>query len=219
MGLRRAEEKILDKNVSQQKAPAKQLLETQESKSILHQSQQIFEEKKARREERRNFRESDDFLGVQGANPRTGYPDINTDTSSSTGDVMSEATRQKLEEDEKRVQSASKEYKDALERREAELRRLGIERERRRREKKERAEKKRIEFKAKMRKEGRWRNEGHRWSMVTEPEMSPILQSTTGNPKLGKQNVLFFRHSPTLNLPLPLQKRWFQRDPPLLDLW
>ena len=104
---------------------------------------------------------------------------------------MSEPTRQKLEEDKKRMQNASREYKDALKRRETELRRLGMEKERRRREKKERAEKKRMELRARVRKEGRWKNEGNRWSMVTEPELSPILQSIAGSPMRGGQYIFF----------------------------
>lgn len=184
---RRADDVSEQKNLVQQSSLVR--LGIQEPELTPQRSRQILEEKRARREERRSFRESDDFLGIQGANPRTGYPDASTATSSSAEDVMSETTRQKLEEDEKRMQSASREYKEALERRETELRRLEVKRERRSREKKERVEKKRMELRARMRKEGRWRNESHRWSMVTEPELSPILQSTTGSPTRGEQSV------------------------------
>jgi hypothetical protein len=193
--LRRAEQNILNASMAGQKDAAKHSIPTavdiQASVAALKRSQQIFEGKKARREERRSFRESDDFIGVQGVNPRTGYPDPSTGTSSSAGDFVSESTRQKLEADEKRMATASREYKAALERRENEMRRLERERERRRREKKDRAEKKRAQLRARVRKDGRWRNDGNTWSMVTEPGLSPIVQSIAGTPTHGKQTITF----------------------------
>jgi hypothetical protein len=187
--LRRAEQNELNTSVTGQDSSTHSILravDIQESVASLKRSQQIFEEKKARREERRSFRKSDDFIGVQGVNPRTGYPDPSTGTSSSAGDVVSESARQKLEEDEKRMATAGREYKAALERRENEIRRLEMERERRRREKRERAEKKRTQLRARVKKDGRWRNDGNTWSMVTEPGLSPIVQSIAGTPIHGK---------------------------------
>jgi hypothetical protein len=193
--LRRAEQNIMSTSITGQHDPAKHSIpmavDIQESVAALKRSQQMFKEKKARREERRSFRESDDFIGVQGVNPWTGYPDPSTGTSSSAGDVISESTRQKLEEDEKRMAIVSKEYKAALERRENEMRRLEMERGRKRREKKERAEKKRAQLRARVRKDGRWRNDGNTWSMVTEPGLSPIVQSTAGTPTHSKQTISF----------------------------
>ena len=192
--LRRAEQNILNTSMTGQDVARHSIPmadNTQESVAALKRSQQMFEEKKARREERRSFRESDDFIGVQGANPRTGYPDPSTGTSSSAGDAVSDSTRQKLEEDLKRMEAASREYKAALERRENEIRRLEMERERRRREKKERAAKKRAQLRARVRKDGRWRNDGNTWSMMTEPELSPIVQSIAGTPTHGKQMIPF----------------------------
>jgi hypothetical protein len=90
--------------------------------------------------------------------------------------------RQKFEEDEKRMATASREHKAALERRVNEIRRLEMERERRRREKRERVEGKRGQQRARLRKGGRWRNDGNTWSMVAEPELSPIVQSIAGTP-------------------------------------
>jgi hypothetical protein len=148
-------------------------------------SLQMYQDKRARREQRRSFRGSDDFLGVQGANPRTGFPDPSIATSSSTGDVISEPTRQKLEEDGRMMESARREYQAALERRERELRRLEMERERRRKDK-------RVELRARMRREGRWRSEGSQWNMVAEPLLSPILQSTAGSPTRGRCSVKLF---------------------------
>jgi hypothetical protein len=73
----------------------------------------MFEEKKTR-QERHSFRESDDFTGVQGANPRTGYPDSSTGTCSSAGDVVSESTKQKIEENEKGMATASREIQSRV---------------------------------------------------------------------------------------------------------
>lgn len=191
---RRTEQDIVNTRMAGQEDAAKYSIPVsvgiQEPVAALKRSQQMFEEKKARREERRSFRESDDFIDVQGVNSRTGYPDPNSGTSSSAGDVVSESTRQKLE-DERRMATASREYKAALGRRANEMRRLERERERRR-EKKERAEKKRAQLRARVRKDGRWRNDGNTWSMVTEPGLSPIEKSIAGTPTHGKQSIPSF---------------------------
>jgi len=194
--LRRAEPKTPDSTFTIQQTTANDAIPVvsaiQESAAVLKSSQHIYEEKKARREERRSFRESDDFIGVQDINPRTGYPDPSSVTSSSGGDIISESTRRKLQEDEQRMASASKEYQAALERRENALQKLEIERERKRREKKERAEKKMAQLRARVRKDGRWKNDGNTWSMVSEPGLSPIVQSVAGTPTCGKLSTFLF---------------------------
>jgi len=136
----------------------------------------MFREKKARREERRSFRESDNFIGVQGANSRIGYPDATTGTGSSAGNVVSEWTKQKIEEDEKRMATASREYKAALERRGNEMRRLKMKSARRRRETMGRAERKRAQLKARAREK---MDDGetmvNTWGMMTEQVLSSIM--------------------------------------------
>jgi hypothetical protein len=158
---------------------------SQEIDATLKRAQQLYEEKKARKDERRTFRESDDYLGVQGMNPRTGYPDPSTATSS-TGDILDENMQQKVDEDERRMENARIEYKAALERRAEAVRKLESERERRRKEKKDRGQKKKSELKARMRRDGRWKSEENRWSLVIEPDLSPIVQSLAGSPVRGE---------------------------------
>jgi len=146
-------------------------------------SQQIFEDKKLRREQRRSLQESGDFLGVQGANPRTGFWDISDGTSSSAQSQMSENTKLKLDqqatklvEQKKRYEEAQKSYRDELMRLEA-LNEL---------KKKERAEQKKIESKMRQRRHGKWRASETGWSSVFEPELSPIQQSEAGTPVAGE---------------------------------
>jgi hypothetical protein len=149
---------------------------------------QQFEVKKVRRQERRSFRESEDFLGVQGANPKTGYPDPSPITSSDEPSYMSEEMRKKLEDNTRRIEATKREYEAALRRREMEVKRLVEVKERRRREKKEKAEGKREELRAKMRRHGRWRSDGNGWSMVVGPALSPIQQSNEGTPGYGENS-------------------------------
>ncbi len=155
------------------------------AESALKRSQKIHEEKKARRVERDSYRNSDDYLGIQGANPLTGYPDPSTATSSTAGDGLSTPTRKRLEDEERRVESASREYKAALERREKQVKKVVTERARKRREKKERFAKRRTEMNSRM-KDGKWRLEGNKWSLVTETDLSPILQSASRSLQHGK---------------------------------
>lgn len=192
-GQRQAEQSVLNASLKVQERPTTYAnpiaVDFRDSIASLKRNQRVFEVSKSRREERRSFRESDDFIGVQGVNPWTGYPDPSASASSSSGDIVNDLTRRKLEEDERRMATASREYKAALERRENEMRRLEMESERRRRQKRERAEKKRAQLRARVRKYGRWRNDGNTWSMVTEPELSPIVQSIVRTPAHGEQFI------------------------------
>lgn len=149
-------------------------------------SQQMYENKRARREQRRSYRSSEDFLAVAGANPRTGYwdPSVNVTSTSSSSD-RSARVRQRgidIEENRRKMEAAKKELEDALERREREMR----ERDVRRRESRIRRERKREEVRRKemrSREGARWRSEGEGWSMVVEPGLSPITQSVAATPR------------------------------------
>jgi len=147
-------------------------------------SQQMFEDKRARREQRRSYRSSEDFLAVAGANPRTGYWDATaTVTSTSSSSEPSARARQReveIEENRRKMEAAKKELEEALVRREKEV----GERERRKRESRARRERRRREARLKhmkSREGGRWRSEGEGWNMVVEPELSPITQSLAGS--------------------------------------
>ncbi|KAK0118257.1 hypothetical protein ONS95_012558 [Cadophora gregata] len=132
-------------------------------------AQQMFEDKKARREQRRSLKESGDYLGVQGANPRTGYWDV---SSGSEPSQMSEETKQKLDEEAREVAERKRRYEEAEKKHRIELDRVQTMRE----------NKKKMEKKMKQRRRGKWQLSENGWSSVAEPELSPILQSVVGTP-------------------------------------
>ncbi|KAH7391495.1 hypothetical protein BKA64DRAFT_106401 [Cadophora sp. MPI-SDFR-AT-0126] len=132
-------------------------------------AQQIFENKKARREQRRSLKESGDYLGVQGANPRTGYWDV---SSGSEPSQMSEETKRKLEEEAREVAERKRRYEEAEMKHRVELERVQTMRE----------NKKKMEKKMKQRRRGKWQLSENGWSSVAEPDLSPIIQSVVGTP-------------------------------------
>lgn len=149
-------------------------------------TQQIFQDKKARREQRKNLRESGDFLGVQGANPRTGYWDVSTATSSSDPSQQSEETRRKIEQQAKEVGEQKRKYEEAQAKHESELARMQTLRDK---EKKDRTNQKAWESKIKQRRRGKWKLSENGWSSVAEPDLSPIVQSVAGSPTRGQKFV------------------------------
>lgn len=176
--------------------------------SVLGRSQQLYEAKRSWRKERRSFQESDDFLGVQGVNPKTGYPDPSPITSSDEPSYVSEEMRKKLEDNERRTEATKREYAAALLRREAEIKRLMDVKEKKKKEKRERTERKREELRARMK--GRWRSDGDGWNMVAEPVLSPIQQSNAGTPRYGEKNTTSFKF-----LRLTVTRRGSTRRQPL----
>ena len=76
-------------------------------------TQQVFEDKKAHREQRRSLRESGDFLGVQGANPRTGYWDVSEATTSSDPSQVSDETKRKLDQQARKLGEQKRAYEEA----------------------------------------------------------------------------------------------------------
>ncbi|TAQ84405.1 hypothetical protein B7494_g7275 [Chlorociboria aeruginascens] len=142
-------------------------------------TQEMFADKKRRREQRRSLKESGDFLGVQGANPRTGYWDISTGTSSSEPSQESEATRRRLREQARQLEDQRARYLEALKAEKSELERVQTARDHKKTEK---AEKKRLEVKLKQRQQGRWKPTENGWSSVAEPDLTPIEQSLAGSP-------------------------------------
>ncbi|KAE9363430.1 hypothetical protein N431DRAFT_497298 [Stipitochalara longipes BDJ] len=142
-------------------------------------TQQIFEDKKYQGEQRRRLQESGDFLGVQGANPRTGYWDISDATSSSEPSQMSEHTKLKLNQQARELAEQKKKYEEAQKSHRAELMRLEALKESKKREKEEH---KKMDSRMRQRRHGKWRASETGWSSVFEPELSPIQQSEAGTP-------------------------------------
>jgi hypothetical protein len=145
-------------------------------------AQWIIEDKKFHRDQRRYLRDSGDFLGVQGANPRTGYWDISDTTSSTEQSRMSEQTKLKLDQQVRELAEQKKKYEEAQKSHRAELMRLEALKEFK---KKEKEEQKKIDSKMRQRRTGKWRATETGWSSVFEPELSPILQSEPGTPVAG----------------------------------
>lgn len=158
-------------------------------------TQQIFDEKRCRREQRRSLRESGDFLGVQGANPRTGYWDLSDATSSSEPSQMSENTRHKLEQQARDLFEKKKQYEEAQK-----LQQEGLKRYQKLKElrKKATAEQKKVELIMRQKRHGKWRASENGWSSVAEPELSPIQQSVAGTPVAGE--LFLVATIPQLNL-------------------
>lgn len=145
----------------------------------LSKAQQIFEDKRIRREKRRSLRDSGDFLGIQGANPRTGYWDASTATSSSDPSQLSEETKKRLDKEAKDFEEDKRKWSEARMRHRLELQRVQTLLNQKKREK---AEKKKLEMKAKQSRYGKWRRGENCWSSVAEPDLSPIVQSLAGSP-------------------------------------
>ncbi|TVY53356.1 hypothetical protein LCER1_G005055, partial [Lachnellula cervina] len=144
-------------------------------------TQQMFEQKKARREQRRALQESGDFLGVQGANPRTGYFDI-SDTTSSTELSQTDDLKKCLEVRGKQIgdnqsqiekfEAADAEHYTGIERAESD----------RDSRKRDTAEQKKLETKLYPSRLPRWKATENEWSSIVEPTLSPVEQSLAGSP-------------------------------------
>lgn len=144
--------------------------------------QRMYLDKKARRAKRRSVRDSGDFLGVQGANPRTGYWDPSTGTSSSDPSQMSEETRRRIDQEANDLKEKKRKWEEAQIKLETELKRVQTIKDQKR---SERAEQKKIDTRARQRRHGQWGLNDNGWSSVAEPELSTIIQSLAGTPMRG----------------------------------
>jgi len=140
----------------------------EEKKVAREQRQQpAVEEKKITREERRRFRGSDDFLGVQGFNPRTGRWDISDYTS--TTEQLSEETQKRIDDQAKELAEAKRRYEEVQKSHQEMLQRVQALRD----EMEEEKEQKKLAEKMKRRRGERWRLTENGWST----DLSPIAQS------------------------------------------
>jgi hypothetical protein len=150
--------------------------------------QRMYLDKKARRAKRRSIRDSGDFLGVQGANPRTGYWDPSTGTSSSDPSQMSEETRKRIDLEAKDIEEKKRKWEEAQAKLQTELERVQTLKNQRRSGK---AEQKKINVRARQRMHGHWGLNDNGWSSVAEPELSSIIQSVAGTPMRGKLSLVY----------------------------
>ncbi|KFY60751.1 hypothetical protein V497_03398, partial [Pseudogymnoascus sp. VKM F-4516 (FW-969)] len=147
--------------------------------------QAMYDQKRLHREQRRSYRSSEDYLTISGANPRTGYWDVNTAIGSTSSSEVAERARIReveIEENRRRLEDAKRELEEAEGRREKEVR----EREERRERRRVRDREKEAVRGKRGREAGRWRAEGEGWTMVVEPGLSPIVQSLAGSPRTDR---------------------------------
>ncbi|TVY48067.1 hypothetical protein LOCC1_G001522 [Lachnellula occidentalis] len=167
-------------------------------------TRQMFEDKKALREQRRALQESGDFLGVQGANPRTGYWDISDATSSTELSQTTDDEKNMLEvrarqTDDKRqfakFEAAEAKHYTGRERvkSDGDLR------------KSERTERKELDAVLYQRRAPRWKAAENEWTSVTETALSPVEQSLAASPmrETASEDQIF----PEVIAPLTIKKR------------
>ncbi|KAK3390536.1 hypothetical protein B0H63DRAFT_538855 [Podospora didyma] len=128
-------------------------------------ARELFFAKQEARRQRRNLKESGDFLGVTGVNPYTREMDVLTPTTSSD-DAMRSPANSYLAELAHKAKEAQEVYKRAK-------RDILLQRDQERREKVE----KQKETIRQSQQRVHWRCEEGQWSSVAEPKLSPIAQS------------------------------------------
>lgn len=122
-------------------------------------SQQLYLERREKRRQRRNLKESGDYLGVQGINPRTGEMDVLTPSSSSVSSPFSSLAWA--------VQNKRAAYEGAR-------RTLWS-------EKMRKWETEKAALKAERGRRVRWTRNDSAWSSAVEPGLSPIEGSSAGS--------------------------------------
>lgn len=152
------------------------------------------ETKKEARRQRRSLRESGDYLGVQGINPETGQLDVITPTDSD----RSEETAQKIESLRQVLKRSPTSFGKTPSQNEEQLKEmlLKVDMEKMRRHQKDK------EILKNANKNIMWRRHTKQWSSVQQPDLSPIVQSTSGSSKLSRS---FCRDMLTFHLGKPSQ--------------
>ncbi|KAG9241512.1 hypothetical protein BJ878DRAFT_482880 [Calycina marina] len=151
------------------------MLQSAAQQEEISMAQRLFEQKQEERKNRRDFRQSGDYLGVQGFNPRTGFCDASL--SSSGPSQESEDTKRIRQEEADAAERKSiadeeaAQAKEAVERREA-----------------SKAEQRKNNQVLQQRRQGRWKMGDHGWKSVAEPQLSPIIQSAIASPVRGSSS-------------------------------
>lgn len=158
-----------EQGAAAQAEPSNQTVSAEEFRT---RAQELFEEKREARRQRRELKESGDYLGVQGVNPLTGELDIYTPSNSDPSAIGS-TSREKLEELNQQIREAQAAYTAAKHLQDEELREM---RSRRNIERLDVLEKAKAAIKGDPGPVRRRRREGQ-WSSVAEPQLSPIAGS------------------------------------------
>ncbi|KAG7131247.1 hypothetical protein HYQ45_010174 [Verticillium longisporum] len=134
-------------------------------------------EAQRRKEQRRQLRESGDYLGVQGVNPSTGELDTMTSSSGSQASYLEEELRQKLLAVKRRGSRALRAYRKPVNGLTPDDHASLLQRER---QKLLNAGSSSTDV-LRARKAVRWRRDPGQWSSVIEPDLSPISGSRQGS--------------------------------------
>ncbi|PHH70971.1 hypothetical protein CDD80_5618 [Ophiocordyceps camponoti-rufipedis] len=143
---------------------------------------QMMEGKKEARRQRRNLKESGDYLGVQGVNPETGQLDIVTPTDSDRSSASQEK-QQKLNKLRTALREARQSYRNVKDQSEREARRM-MEREANKQRRLDKEKQKLQNLSQRV----RWQRQTKQWSSAQEPELSPIVGSRRGSSMAGKSS-------------------------------
>ncbi|PHH82230.1 hypothetical protein CDD82_6649 [Ophiocordyceps australis] len=149
----------------------------------LAQTRQLIEARKEARQQRRNLKESGDYLGVQGINPETGQLDVMTPTDSSPerrSSSTSHERRQKLQVLRKALRDARHTYKQAKQHGEHVANKIELESETHKLRRLDQGKQRRNQASQRV----RWRRQTKQWSSAQEPGLSPIVQSRVASSEL-----------------------------------
>ena len=156
---------------------------TKASTQAADRARELFLAKQEARRQRRNLKESGDFLGVTGFNPHTGELDIMTPTTSSEEGMSPETPY--LTELAQKAQEAQKAYNQAKK----EIRA------KKNKEKTDKKEKQKETLRVDQHRI-KWRREEGQWSSVAEPRLSPIPQSRRNSVTTHSSDSTTIRHEP-----------------------
>jgi hypothetical protein len=161
-GRRQLEEEDLNSKTTVENGVAKEMIKKYQDEIMA---------RTERRAARRSFRESEDFLGIQGVNPRTGQRDISEATTSTHPSLVSEETRQKMDQQAKEISELKKAYETAQARFNVEWARYRAAKE----EKKEIERRKGI-----VKRKAKWLVSENGWNTVLTPDLTVIDTSSGG---------------------------------------
>jgi len=165
--------------------------------------------RRARHEARRSFRHSEDFLGVQGINPRTGRRDISEETSITEPSSASEEMKLKMDQHVREINRLQRAYETAQAKFNADWARY-------RDSKAKKKKRRRVPVK-----EARWQLSETGWNSVFTPNLTPIRASPAeptvradyfgGSLRTGVPKLLYGTpsnyHSVRRRFTLPMRRR------------
>ncbi|PHH66816.1 hypothetical protein CDD81_5948 [Ophiocordyceps australis] len=171
----------------------------------LAQTRQLIETRKEARQQRRNLKESGDYLGVQGINPETGRLDVMTPTDSSPERRSSSAsheTQQKLQVLRKALRDARHTYKQAKERGEQVASTIELESQTHKLRRLDQGKQRRNQINQRV----RWRRQTKQWSSAQEPGLSPIAQSRVASRHQSRLDSAMHPPQPLIDVGSPQRR-------------